>query len=244
MVGKVSAVDYEATWSYPKEQDGWFLAHNALRADLAALQAMLDNFDTQLKAGTKLEPAQQKAATRFLDSFLKFLHHHHHNEDDIVTPYLATRCQMPDKISADHKEMEVLLVKFEGEARKLLAATNLEVQMRLLLGTKEAFVAFHQLSLEHLREEEEGALPLMRKHFTHSEIKKNLVAKISRSMTGEDVGVFLRPMTKEQRRAFAKREGIPFFIRWILFRQAAKHERKVWQPFQRECLPLGAARSA
>lgn len=33
-----------------------------------------------------------------------------------------------------------------------------------------------------------------------------------------------------------RQEGIPFFIRWLLFRQAAKHEKKVWQPFERECL--------
>ena len=90
---------------------------------------------------------------------------------------------------------------------------------------QEAFAAFVQLMLEHLKEEEDEAMPLMRKHFTHSEIEKNVVAKITRSMDGESVGVFLRPMTKEQRRAFAKQERIPFFIRWILFRQAAKYER-------------------
>lgn len=244
MVGKVSAIDYEATWYYPKEQDGWFHAHNALRADLTALQSMLDLFEAQLKGGIELSPVQRKTATRFLDCFLKFLHHHHHNEDDIATPYLATRFQVPEKIGADHKEMEALLEKFEGETRKLLAATNLEVQMRLLPGAKEAFAGFNRLCQEHLKEEEDIALPLMRKHFSHSEIKKHVVAKITRSMDGESVGVFLRPMTKEQRRAFAKQEGIPFFVRWILFRQAAKYQRNVWQPFQRACLPSGAAASA
>lgn len=94
---------------------------------------------------------------------------------------------------------------------------------------------------EHLREEEERDLPLMRQHFTPKEIEKHVVAKIMPTMDGASVGVFLRPMSKAQRRAFTKQEGIPFFIRWILFRRAAKYERGVWEPFRRECLAAAAA---
>lgn len=43
------------------------------------------------------------------------------------------------------------------------------------------------------------------------------------------------------RRCLRRQEGIPFFIRWLLFRQAAKHEKQVWQPFERECLPAASA---
>ena len=63
---------------------GWFHAHNALRADLAALQGMLDLFESQVRTGGKIDPVQQKAATRFLDCFLKFLHHHHHNGEPVA----------------------------------------------------------------------------------------------------------------------------------------------------------------
>ena len=106
---------------------------------------------------------------------------------------------------------------------------------------QDVFAALQSMLLEHLREEEEEAMPLMRRHFTPKEIERNVVQKIMRSMDGEGVGAFLRPMSKAERRAFARQEGIPFFIRWILFRHAAKYERNVWQPFQRECLAAVAA---
>jgi hypothetical protein len=57
------------------------------------------------------------------------------------------------------------------------------------------------------------------------------------SMDGDGVGAFLHPMTKEERRGFARQEGIPFFIRWILFRQAANYERQVAQAARgRQCM--------
>lgn len=74
---------------------------------MAALQQMLDRFRGQLGAGMPVTRPQAAAAGRFLAAFLKFLHHHHHNEDDIAIPYLKTRCQMPEKIAADHAQLEV-----------------------------------------------------------------------------------------------------------------------------------------
>ena len=106
------------------------------------------------------------------------------------------------------------------------------------------FIQLRALCEEHFRDEEEEAMPLMRRHFTPKEIERNVVQKIMRSMDGEGVGAFLRPMSKAERRAFARQEGIPFFIRWILFRHAAKYERNVWQPFQRECLAAVRCTSA
>jgi uncharacterized membrane-anchored protein YjiN (DUF445 family) len=88
----------------------------------------------------------------------------------------------------------------------------------------------------HLREEEQEVLPLMRRHFTPQEIEKNVVQKIMRSMDGQSVGVFLRALSREERRAFMRQEHIPFFVRWILNHQAAKYERTVWRPFQQLCL--------
>lgn len=85
----------------------WYRAHDALRADFAALQQMLGCFAAQLGEGRPLTRPQATAAERFFAAFLKFLHHHHHNEDDIAVPYLKTRCQMPEKIAADHAQLDV-----------------------------------------------------------------------------------------------------------------------------------------
>jgi hypothetical protein len=44
-------------------------------------------------------------------------------------------------------------------------------------------------------------------------------------MEGNGMGAFFRPMPRLQRKVFARQEGIPFFIQWILFWQAGKYER-------------------
>lgn len=243
MVRKVQPADFTSTWKHALEQDGWYRAHDALRADMAALQQMLDRFRGQLGAGMPVTRPQAAAAGRFLAAFLKFLHHHHHNEDDIAIPYLKTRCQMPEKIAADHAQLEDLLDRLEQQMGRLLspdAATCVQ-QRPLLEAVVATFAELHPLCLRHFAEEEAEAMPLMRRHFSQEEITKHVVAKIVRTMDATCVGVMLRPMSREQRRAFAKQEGIPFFIRWLLFRQAAKHEKQVWQPFERECLPAASA---
>lgn len=73
--------DLTSTWPYPLESDGWYRAHDALRADLAALDAMLNAFQRQLLAGTLISHEQAAAATAFYNAFVKTLHHHHQNED-------------------------------------------------------------------------------------------------------------------------------------------------------------------
>ncbi|KAL4443864.1 hypothetical protein ABPG75_011601 [Micractinium tetrahymenae] len=217
MVRKVQPTDFTSTWKHALEQDGWYQAHDALRADLAALQQMLGCFRTQLGAGLPLTRAQAAAAGRFLAAHLTFFHHHHHNEDDIAVPYLRTRCEMPDKISADHAQLEAQPAPTPRSEPPLL--DRLEQQMGRLL-SPTALTCIQQRAL--------------------LEVAAVRGRAIVRSMDATSVGVFLRPMSREQRRAFARQEGIPFFIRWLLFRQAAKYEKKVWQPFERECLQAGA----
>ncbi|KAL4449492.1 hypothetical protein ABPG77_007136 [Micractinium sp. CCAP 211/92] len=243
MVRKVQPTDLSSTWKHTLEQDGWYRAHDALRADFAALQQMLGCFAAQLGEGRPLTRPQATAAGRFFAAFLKFLHHHHHNEDDIAVPYLKTRCQMPEKIAADHAQLDALLDRMEQQMGRLLspAAVTCIQQRPLLEAVADTFAELHPMCLRHFAEEEAEAMPLMRRHFTPEEISKHVVAKIARSMDSTSVGVMLRPMTRKQRVAFAKQEQIPFFIRWLFLRMAAKHERTVWRPFERECLRASAS---
>lgn len=62
---------------------GWYKAHDALRADLTALDGALAAFRAQLAGGRPLAAPQAAAAGRFLGVFLKFMHHHHHNEEEV-----------------------------------------------------------------------------------------------------------------------------------------------------------------
>lgn len=70
---------------------GWFLAHNAIRNDMACWAAALEAFSAQLAAGTALEAAQIKAIGRAWDAFAHFLHDHHDNEETYVMQALQSK---------------------------------------------------------------------------------------------------------------------------------------------------------
>jgi hypothetical protein len=55
---------------------------------------------------------------------------------DIATPYMATRCQVPVKIAADHQELDALLDRFETALKKLLASDHPSVQRVLCTATQ------------------------------------------------------------------------------------------------------------
>ncbi|PSC69312.1 hypothetical protein C2E20_7167 [Micractinium conductrix] len=237
---KVAPNDCTSTWKHAPEDDGWYHAHNALRSDMAALAEMLSRAQAQLAAGKELSAAQRAAATKYFECFLKFMHHHHHNEEEFVMPFMAARCPVPDKVASDHKELLDLLERLEGEMQALLASEATAAEAAARAEAASATLArFRDLCEEHLREEEQELLPLLRKHFTPKEFKP-VVDKILRSMDGYATGAFFHPMQPVQRKAFARQEGIPFFIGWILSYQTYKYERNVWQPFQRECLEVTA----
>lgn len=42
-------------------------------------------------------------------------------------------------------------------------------------------------------------------------------------------------------RVLCRQEGMPFFIRWIVGYQVSQYKKKVWQPFERECLQASAS---
>lgn len=55
-------------------------------------------------------------------------------------------------------------------------------------------------------------------------------------MSPNDVGAFFRTMGRDEFRVFAKREGIPFFVRWILAWHCRGYNKKIWLPFEQQCL--------
>ncbi|KAI3430871.1 hypothetical protein D9Q98_009280 [Chlorella vulgaris] len=232
----MAAQDHSSTWTHSLEEDGWYRAHVALRADLTAMAGMLESFTKQVDGGKAITREQAAAADKYVTTTMKFLHHHHANEDDIATPYLSTRFNMDEKICADHKRLETLMEAYSGGMKKLLASTDLQEQRTLLAGVKATFAQLDPLCRQHFQEEETVAMPLMRKHFTLQEIEKNVVAKILRGMGPDDVGDYFRTLSKEEFRSFAKQEHIPFFIRWILQWQVAKYKKNIWQPFEQQCL--------
>jgi hypothetical protein len=83
---------------------------------------------------------------------------------------------------------------------------------------------------------EQELLPQMRVHFMPREIARDVTAKACARADGETLGMVLHAMGKAQRAAYCRQLALPVLSRWLLARQAARHEARIWRPFQRECL--------
>lgn len=95
--------------------------------------------------------------------------------------------------------------------------------------------------LAHLDEEEEHLIPLFRKHVSPKEAKK-IVDQIIRSLPFAATSNFIDKMDSSHGFAdFAKQEGIPFFVVWILKWQHRRYVRKVKNPFEKAIQEANAA---
>jgi len=198
--------DKESSWAYPAEKDGWFMAHNAVRGEIADVKRAL----TALAERSTVEEWEVDALRTIWSEHQPHIHSHHSNEDAQMNPYLATRINMPPKLQTDHdallKHMETLDGLISGpiddkDVHKLLAA----------------WTAYETMMLPHLREEEDICLPLMRAYFTHEEIAP-VVQKIVGGGPPVEMGSFIHYAGDEKFFEFMKQEGIPGFVWYIEFK--------------------------
>lgn len=88
--------------------------------------------------------------------------------------------------------------------------------------------------LEHFDEEEKNLMPMMRKHVSQKEYVKHVVTPIVRSMGPMDNGNFFDNFSgPDDVKDFAKQEGIPFFIMWLLNWHVKKYLRNIKEPFEK-----------
>ena len=90
--------DKFSTWTYPKEEMSWILAHNALRAETKEFRQA---FEAIQKRGGIKSAWEVKAIQEAFTAHYIHIHAHHSNEDDILTPFLMTRAKLPEKVSSD-----------------------------------------------------------------------------------------------------------------------------------------------
>lgn len=206
--------DKESTYSYTIEEDGWMLAHNAIRGELAAYE---DTLETVLQRLGEEAPSEWEIGCmkQFWACHEVHLHNHHHTEDDIFNPFLRTRFNYPEKLEADH----VVLVQLMEKCAKLteeLSTENKAGVSNLLKAWKE-----YRATMEpHLREEEMIGIPLMHKYFSHAEVGAIIQKMLSRpDYPKEDLGAFIYHQGEETfRNKFMAQEGIPFFVWYIDFK--------------------------
>ena len=205
-VSKDFAPDKESTWSYPPERDGWPLAHNAVRGEIADLKAGITKMISVAPNGC---PEWAVTALKLAwSTHYDHIHAHHSNEDDLFFPVLSERIKMDAKLSSAHETILHLMKEISGMVEKLSPGDTLTA---LLTSVEE----YEKELLPHLIEEEECGLLLMRAYFTYGEIAP-LVQKIIANGPIVEIGSFIYYMTPDKfRNEFMKEQGIPFFVWYI-----------------------------
>jgi hemerythrin-like domain-containing protein len=155
--------DKESTWSYPKEDDGWVISHNALEGEIGMFLEALANIDSKGDGYPLLEWEVKSLKTAFAAHF-ENVHWHHSDEDDNVVPFMKTRVKYPEKLETDHPTIEAQIDKIKGMIEGIKTGDTIG----------DLFVEWkkHQdLIVPHMHEENEVALPLMRAYFTAEDLK-------------------------------------------------------------------------
>lgn len=198
------APDKESSWSHPKEKDGWMLAHNAIRGEVADMKLALAK-TVERGSVQKWEIAALRAA--WAEHFAH-VSAHHSNEEEDFNPFLSTRIRLPENMERDHDDIIRQLNLIDGLFTGLSgSATDLHC----------AWLAYEEMLLPHLREEESGPLPLMRAYFKPDEITP-IVQKVVGKGPPCEMGSFVYYAGEETFFEFMRQEGIAGFVWYIEFK--------------------------
>eukprot|EP00538_Stauroneis_constricta_P002849 CAMPEP_0119558162 /NCGR_PEP_ID=MMETSP1352-20130426/10229_1 /TAXON_ID=265584 /ORGANISM="Stauroneis constricta, Strain CCMP1120" /LENGTH=272 /DNA_ID=CAMNT_0007605429 /DNA_START=88 /DNA_END=906 /DNA_ORIENTATION=+ len=199
------APDKEKTWNHTKEQDGWVHAHDSLRREM---KMMIKALKACKSRGGGIKFWEANCIKQFWGTHFSHVHAHHHNEDEIMVPFLKTRFVYPEKTITDHEGLEAHLDKLCAAVDGLKAGQGVANLCDLM-------VAYEEMMLPHLLEEEEQCLPLARAYFTAAEIAPK-VQEILGHGPKEEIGSLIASMGVERwRKEFMPQEGIPGFV-WFL----------------------------
>lgn len=136
------------------------------------------------------------------------LQHHHDNEELIVIPELVKLgVVMPAKMSADHPGLMRAVEDLTAQLRALKPGQPAETDLATLTRLYESFEALHSEMCEHLQEEEDVALPLLRHHLTHKQwkpVEDKIVKSLSLASTGKN---FPKQAARSWHRACSAREA-------------------------------------
>jgi hemerythrin-like domain-containing protein len=211
--------DKESTWKFPKEHDGWVHAHNTIRGELQSIEDCLKAIQSRSGKQGTLQSWEIHALQTVIKAHCEFVHIHHENEDIIASPFLATRINLPAKLTDDHEGIVETLKSIGAKIKTLKPSDDRSASMTALLAEWKPYA---NTMREHLLEEEDIGLPLQRAYFTPAEHAK-MVEKLIARETKLAMGSFIYHMGKDHfRKVFMKDHGIPFFVWWLSFAGALK----------------------
>ena len=195
-----------------KEDDHWVISHNSLRGELDELTTCL----TALGDTKPLEAWQLTALKHVWMYHYEHIQKHHESEEVVLQPFVGTRVKYPESISNGHKELELKL----NILHNLVTQELPEKAEGGIQPLADLFAPYKMFLEEHLKEEEEVALPLIRAFFTPDEFKETGKAM---GQAGGHAGSFVYYVgaDKFKNETMAKL-GIPFFVWYVAFKGALK----------------------
>jgi hemerythrin-like domain-containing protein len=148
--------DKNSLWQHPTVNDGWYGAHNSIRAELTKMMVVLSKL-----GAAPLVSWQVSCLQKYWKGHEEHVHGHYQNEDDIMNSFLRERMHYPDKLETDHTS----LIELMDAIRPLIAALKPSSTCEELTAK---WAEYKSLMEPHLTEEEQMPLPLLRTFF-HSE---------------------------------------------------------------------------
>ena len=143
--------------------DGWIYAHNAIRLDINDTI----NAVTRIYESNSLNNWEAEYLHLWWRRVGENIIQHHDHEERFFFPLLQTRIDFPEKISSDHLDLMDLLSNVTKRIVHLTTYSQIEDVLSDLEILKNSM-------FEHLKEEEEKILPLMRENFTPGDLKPTM----------------------------------------------------------------------
>lgn len=177
----------------------------------------------------------QRAAVlaEHLTDIVAALHHHHENEDELLWPPLLERAtpqtELVLRMEAQHTALGVSLDEIDKLSPAWVTAANAADRDELTKAVRQASVILD----EHMGEEEQEILPLIRKHITVEEWSKvgkrgadSIQDKRKRMLF---LGAILEETTPEEERTFLSNLPAPIRVLWKVLgrRQYAAYLRLI-----------------
>lgn len=202
--------DKEALWKYPAISDGWFRIHNTIRAEMGKFRAML----VRVSQETVMQDWQIDALKTYWKGHFALVHSHHWHEENLFNPMLKERVELPAKLEKDHEQILKLMNGVDDEVAKISSGAGSTLQPVL-----KAFDKYAPDMKNHLTEEENICVPLMRAYFEPKPVGEK-VEKIMKKMPKIEMGSFVHHQgSQAEFQKFMAQEGVPFFVWYLEFKK-------------------------
>ena len=203
----VDEPSFESEWTFPPENDGWYGAHNSIRAELI-------KFDLALTAivernGNALDDWRLESVKAYVAGHAEHVRGHHQNEEDLFWPWLRTKFEIKEEgVGNQHEALMEKLRAIEEMVKALRVGDGVD-------GVLAEWREYRALVEPHLTFEEQNIVPLMRKHFSQKDAGKK-VGEILQKAAKIELGSFFHHLkSKKTTLEFMAQEGIPWFV-WHL----------------------------